>query len=302
MSKIAIKLNDVRKQFDKTLAVKTLSLEIPEKSIYGLLGPNGAGKTTSIRMMLNIIYPDSGEITFYGHPLTEDDKSNIGYLPEERGLYPKMTVVEALLYFAQLKGMKTKDAKNAIEKWLKKVNIWEHREKKINELSKGMQQKIQFVATVQHNPDLLILDEPFAGLDPINVKLVKDIILELNKEGKTIIFSTHQMEQVEKLCDYICLINNGEKIIGGKQHDIRSKYGRNMVILEFGGDASFLKKHKSVADVNLFQHRAEISLRRDSKPAELLKEWVKKLDITKFELREPSVESIFIRLVGESNE
>jgi ABC-2 type transport system ATP-binding protein len=164
-----------------------------------------------------------------------------------------------------------------------------------------MQQKIQFVATVQHNPDLLILDEPFAGLDPINVKMVKDIILELSKEGKTIIFSTHQMEQVEKLCDYICLINNGEKIIDGKQHDIRSKYGRNMVILDFDGNASFLEKHKSVADVNLFQRKAEISLRRDSKPAELLKEWVKKLDITRFELLDPSMESIFIRLVGESN-
>ncbi|MBN2135895.1 MAG: ATP-binding cassette domain-containing protein [Acidobacteria bacterium] len=298
----AIKIEGVAKHFDKTVAVKELSMAVPAGSIYGLLGPNGAGKTTTIRMMLNIIYPDQGQIELFGRKLTEEDKSRIGYLPEERGLYPKMTVDETLLYFARLKGIQTKLAKKAIDYWLDKVNIIEHRQKKINELSKGMQQKIQFVATVQHNPDLLILDEPFSGLDPINVKLIKDIILELNSDGKTIIFSTHQMEQVEKLCEYICLINKGKKIIDGKQTKIRSEYGRNTVLLEFDGDGSFLKDEKGIADINLFPRQAEISLRRETSAPELLKNWVKKLDITKFEVLEPSVESIFIRLVGESNE
>jgi ABC-2 type transport system ATP-binding protein len=302
MSENAIKIEGIAKHFDKTVAVQELSMVVPAGSIYGMLGPNGAGKTTTIRMMLNIIYPDKGKIELFGRTLTEEDKSRIGYLPEERGLYPKMTVDEALLYLARLKGMPTKLARKAIDYWLAKVNIIEHRQKKINELSKGMQQKIQFVATVQHNPDLLILDEPFSGLDPINVKLIKDIILEMNSEGKTIIFSTHQMEQVEKLCEYICLINKGKKIIDGKQSKIRSEYGRNTVLLEFDGDGAFLKDEKGIADINLFPRQAEISLRRDTSAPELLKGWVKKLDITKFEVLEPSVESIFIRLVGESDE
>ncbi len=302
MVQTTIRLDSVTKQFDKTLAVDKFSLEIPSKSIYGMLGPNGAGKTTTIRMMLNIIYPDSGEIMFFGDKLQEEDKKNIGYLPEERGLYPKMTVLETLQYFAQLKGMKKKKALEAMDEWLHKLNIHEHREKKVNELSKGMQQKIQFIATVQHDPDLLILDEPFSGLDPINVKLVKDLILDMNKLGKTIIFSTHQMEQVEKLCDSICLINNGKKIVDGKRTEIKKKYGRNTVMLDFDGDASFLKSEKEIADINLYQHRAEIELKKTANPSKLLREWVKKLDITKFELLEPSMESIFIRLVGESNE
>jgi len=302
MNYIAIKFKDVTKQFDKTLAVDSLNMTVPSGVIYGMLGPNGAGKTTSIRMMLNIIYPDTGEIDLFGRKLIEEDKKRIGYLPEERGLYPKMTVVETLKYFANLKGMNSNESSTAIEKWLKKVDIYKHKEKKINELSKGMQQKIQFIATVQHDPELLILDEPFGGLDPINVRLIKDIMLDLNKEGKTIIFSTHQMEQVEKLCEYICLINNGRKVIDGKQQEIRSEYGRNTVILEFDGDGSFLKKYPGAATVNLYQRNAEIKLKDGADPSKLLKEAVKKLELSKFEILEPSMESIFVRLVGESNE
>lgn len=302
MSNGAIQIENITKQFDKTLAVNDLSMKVPSGVIYGMLGPNGAGKTTTIRMMLNIIYPDKGGISLFGHALNEEDKKRIGYLPEERGLYPKMTVDETLKYFARLKGMSSRDASKAIDTWLKKINMTEHRQKKVNELSKGMQQKIQFVATVQHDPDLLILDEPFTGLDPINVMLIKDIILDMNKKGKTIIFSTHQMEQVEKLCEYICLINKGKKIIDGKQHEIRSQYGRKSISLEFDGDGSFLEKHSSVAGIHLYPKKAEIELKDKVTPIAFLKDIVNKLEITKFELREASVESIFIRLVGESNE
>jgi ABC-2 type transport system ATP-binding protein len=302
MSNSAIQINKITKQFDKTLAVNDLSLEVPAGVIYGFLGPNGAGKTTTIRMMLNIIYPDKGGVSLFGHELEEEDKKKIGYLPEERGLYPKMTVDETLKYFARLKGMSSRDASKAIDTWLKKINMTEHRQKKVNELSRGMQQKIQFIATVQHNPDLLILDEPFSGLDPINVMLIKDIILDMNKKGKTVIFSTHQMEQVEKLCEYICLINRGKKIIDGKQHSIRTEYGRNSIILEFDGDGSFLEKHHFVAGIQLYPKKAEIELKDKITPTAFLKDIVNKLEITKFELREASVESIFIRLVGESNE
>lgn len=302
MADNAIQINTVTKHFDKTLAVNSLSLDVPKGVIYGFLGPNGAGKTTTIRMMLNIIYPDKGNINLYGHPLQEEDKQKIGYLPEERGLYPKMTIDEALKYFAKLKGMSSKEAMKAIDYWLEKVNMKEHRQKKVNELSKGMQQKIQFIATVQHDPDLLILDEPFSGLDPINVMMIKDIILDLNKKGKTIIFSTHQMEQVEKLCEYICLINKGQKIIDGKQHSIRSQYGTNSIMLEFDGNGSFLEKHAAVSAIHLYPKKAEIDLKPDYSPSEFLKEIVGKIAITKFEVREASVESIFIRLVGESNE
>lgn len=302
MTGTAIQIVNITKAFSKTLAVNNLSMDIPEGVIYGFLGPNGAGKTTTIRMMLNIIYPDKGNINLYGRPLQEEDKKKIGYLPEERGLYPKMTVDETLRYFAKLKGMPSREISKAIDLWLAKVNMTEHRQKKIIELSKGMQQKIQFVATVQHNPDLLILDEPFSGLDPINVMMIKDIILDLNKKGKTIIFSTHQMEQVEKLCEYICLINKGKKIIDGKQHSIRSEYGRNSVIIEFDGNGSFMEKHPSISTIHLYPKKAEIDLKENITPSAFLKDIVNKIEITKFEVREASVESIFIRLVGESNE
>ncbi|HZX09480.1 MAG TPA: ATP-binding cassette domain-containing protein, partial [Acidobacteriota bacterium] len=202
----AIDVKNITKQYGDFFAVKDLSFDVPSGSVYGLLGPNGAGKTTTIRMIMNVIIPDKGSIRVLGEKMSEKMKRRIGYLPEERGLYPKMKVGELLVFLAQLKDFRRNEAKDAIDKWLKRFDLLEWRDKKVEELSRGMQQKVQFIATVLHKPELIILDEPFSGLDPVNTKLLKDIMLEMRDEGVTIIFSTHRMEQVEMICDNICLI------------------------------------------------------------------------------------------------
>ena len=217
-----LKLDRIRKEFSGKVAVDDLSLEVPKGVIYGIIGPNGAGKTTTIRMIMNITIPDSGTITMEGAQTGEAFRNRVGYLPEERGLYKKMTLEEIMIYMAELKDYPASRAAEKIDYWLKRVDLGDYRHKKVEELSKGMQQKLQFITTILHDPDLVILDEIFSGLDPLNMELIKDIILEMKRDGKTILFSTHVMEQAEKLCDHLCMINRGRKVIDGKLTDIKA--------------------------------------------------------------------------------
>ena len=293
----ALSLRQVSKRFGQVMAVDSLSLQVERGWMYGLLGPNGAGKTTTIRMILNIIQPDQGQISLLGsseRSLTD----RVGYLPEERGLYRKMKVVDLLLFLAAVKGMAHRQARAEIQRWLEKLelNAWE--QKKVEELSKGMQQQIQFIASVLHGPDLIIFDEPFTGLDPLNTNRLKDIILSLNKQGATIILSTHRMEQVEKLCTHICLIDRGRKILDGPLSAIKSQYGRNTVRLEFDGPTIFLENNPLIDKMNLYGHYAELRLKPSADPQELLRVAVQKIRIHKFEVVEPSLDDIFMEKVG----
>ncbi len=298
----ALKIIEVTKRFGQFFAVKQLSLEIPEGTIYGLLGPNGAGKTTTIRMVMNIIIPDEGEIQVLGRKLDEDMKTRIGYLPEDRGLYPKMKLREQLLFLAAIKGLKTPEARRSVDSWLERFDLSDWRDKKTEALSRGMQQKAQFIATVLHDPELIILDEPFSGLDPVNTKLLKDIMLELRKKGATIIFSTHRMEQVEMICDNICLINKAEKILEGELKQIKKQYGKNTVILDYEGDAAFIQDLPAIAKLDDYGHSMEIQLKEQSDPQELLKLAVGRLQINRFEVQEPTLNAIFIDKVGGRHE
>ena len=294
----ALEIRSVSKKFDGFYAVKNFSLSIPQSSIYGILGPNGAGKTTTIRMIMNILVPDEGEILIFNQKMNETLKNRIGYLPEERGLYRKMKVCEILSYFGELKGMSRSEISKKIDEWLSKVELLGWKNRKIEELSKGMQQKIQFISTILHSPDLIIFDEPFAGLDPINTNLLKDIMLELKKQGKTILYSTHLMEHAEKLSDYVALINKGQKVLDGKLSEIKAKFGKNLV-LEFEGDNSFLNQIKGIRRIYNFGRYVEIELEKETDPQDILKTVVNKVKLTKFEVAEPSLNDIFIRVVGE---
>src|SRR6267378_326243 len=236
-NEITVKLDRVSKSFGEFKAVSELSLAVRAGRIFGLLGPNGAGKTTTIRMIVNITAPDSGSIELFGRHIDPELQDRIGYLPEERGLYKKMKIGEQLKFFAELKNVKGKEADHRVDQWLQKLKLTEWKNKKSMELSKGMQQKIQFITAVLHDPDLLILDEPFSGLDPVNVELLKAIVLELKAAGKTIIFSTHQMEVAEQICDDICLINRSRKVLDGRIRDVKRGFSRHAVALRIeGGD------------------------------------------------------------------
>jgi len=230
-NEITVKVDHVTKTFGEFTAVKDLSLEVRPGRIFGLLGPNGAGKSTTIRMIVNITAPDTGSISLFGRKISSQLQDRIGYLPEERGLYKSMKVSEQLRFFAQLKNVSGKDADQRIDRWLAQLKISEWKLKKTRELSKGMQQKVQFISAVLHDPDLLILDEPFSGLDPVNVDLLTDVVLELKRTGKTIIFSTHQMNIAEKICDDICLLNRSQKVLEGSIREVKKRFGRNSVAL-----------------------------------------------------------------------
>ncbi len=297
----ALKIEKISKRFGDFYAVKNLSLKIPEGTIYSLLGPNGAGKTTTIRMVMNIIIPDEGSIQVLNEKMDDKMKNRVGYLPEDRGLYPKMRVGELLLFFAELKGIRGQEARNRIDSWLERFDLANWKFKKVEELSRGMQQKIQFIATMIHQPDLIILDEPFSGLDPVNTKLLKDIMLEMKNQGRTIIFSTHRMEQVEMISDNICLINKAEMVLEGKLSDIKQQYGKNTVILDYDGDASFIRTLPDVEKIDDYGKFMEIKMKERSDPQDLLNKSVGKIRINKFEVREPTLNAIFIDKVGESN-
>jgi ABC-2 type transport system ATP-binding protein len=297
----ALELNGICKSFGNVRAVDNLSAKIPAGSIYGFLGPNGAGKTTTLRMIMNIIRPDTGSINVLGKNLTEELKSHIGYMPEERGLYRKMTVRGILAFFGALKGLSASQLAETVPAWLKKIELADRANKKVEDLSRGMHQKLQFAATVINEPDLLILDEPFSGLDPLNLDLLKGIMLEMRDHGKTVIFSTHDMHGAETLCDYILLINKGKIILDGKLNDIRSQRTSNAVIAEVEGDASFLKTLPIVTNITHEKDVLEITLAKGADPQELLKAIIDRVRVRKFEVKRPSLHEIFVTLVGGSN-
>jgi ABC-2 type transport system ATP-binding protein len=289
---------NLRKAFATVVAVDGVSLEVKRGELFGLLGPNGAGKTTAIRTILNIIAPDSGSITFDGNGFTPAMWDIIGYLPEERGLYRKSKIINTILYFASLKGLSERDAKPLAFKWLERFGLKESAHRKVEELSKGNQQKVQLIISILHKPQLLILDEPFSGLDPVNQILLKDILMELRQQNVAIVFSTHQMEQVEKMCDNICLINKGKPVLGGSLRDVKKKYGTNSLRIEFEGDGEFLKSSSLVKRADVYQNYAELELKDIRQNRELIASVGDRLDIRKFEVVEPSLNSIFISVVG----
>lgn len=294
-------VDNVTKSFGEFTAVNRLSLEVRAGRIFGLLGPNGAGKTTTIRMVVNITAPDSGSIKIFGQTITPELQDRIGYLPEERGLYKKMKVGEQLKFFAELKNVKGKEAERRVDQWLMKLNLSEWKMKKSMELSKGMQQKIQFITAVLHEPDLVILDEPFSGLDPVNVKLLKEVVLELKASGKTIIFSTHQMEVAEEICDDICLINRSRKILQGSIREVKASFGRNLVALRFEGDEGVLNDPALVADIKRKADETIVLLTEGASAQLLLQRLIESGAVVgKFEMIEPSLNDIFIAKVTEA--
>jgi ABC-2 type transport system ATP-binding protein len=298
----AVALNGVSKRFDTVTAVSGLSLKIGEGSVFGLLGPNGAGKTTTLRMILRIMLPDEGSIELLGRPLDDSAQDLIGYLPEERGLYTRMKVREVLVFLAALKGLSETEARRRVDDWLERFELASWADRKVIDLSKGMQQKVQFIVAVVHRPPLLILDEPFTGLDPINAALVKDIMLDLRRQGATVILSTHRMEQVEMMCDSICLINKGRSVLDGELGAIKRSYGKNTLRIEYTGDGDFLNRPSLIQSVNHFGAVTEVKLAPGADPQELLRAAVASgARVNHFELVEPPLNDIFIEKVGAAD-
>ena len=292
-----VELAGVTKAYENKIAVSNLSLSIDAGQMFGLLGPNGAGKTSSIRMMMGITIPDSGRISLFDRPFDRKSLERVGYLPEERGLYKKMKVIDQLVFFGRLHGLPAEEARKRSTAWASRMEIAEVLNKKTEELSKGMQQKIQFIASLLHDPGLIVMDEPFSGLDPVNAVLVEKTLLELKDQGKAILFSTHRMDQVEKLCDSICLINNGKAVLAGRVREIKATYERNRVIVEFEGSSAFLNSEE-IAEAKNYSGHAEIRLKEHGNAQKLLHEAAAVATIYRFELVEPSLEEIFIQTVG----
>ena len=303
MENMLIQCKNVSKSFGEKVALDNVSVDIPKGKIFGLLGPNGAGKTTLIRIINRITIPNSGQVTFDGRPITQEDVEKIGYLPEERGLYRKMNVGDQAMYLAQLKGMSAKDAAAELKKWFVRFGIQSWWNKKVEELSKGMAQKVQFITTVVHKPSLLILDEPFSGFDPVNAQLIREEILRLKEEGATIILSTHNMESVEELCDNIALINKSKVVIAGGVDEIRHKYGNNNVEVIYTSE-------ESLADAQSFRvlsdsddagrHTAVLELAEDAGSNDALKDLLAQgVTVNSFKELVPRMNDIFIKLVTE---
>jgi ABC-2 type transport system ATP-binding protein len=309
MSDLAIDIRNVAKRYAEHVAVRDLSLQVPRGAVYGLLGPNGAGKTTTIRMILNIIVPDSGTIELFGQPhLVNGATDRIGYLPEERGLYKKMQVRRVLRFLAELKGVPAKVAEARIEQWMERFQL-KTAEKdwglaKIDELSRGMQQKVQFIGTLLHDPDLVILDEPFSGLDPINAQALKDTVVDLKARGKTVIFSTHLMDNAERLCDAVCIIARGDKVLDGPVSAVKAAHGSRVIALAVGGEsrtaiAHILADRTLVARVDDQNRFYEINLAPGADPQQLLRRVMETgAPIQRFELVQPSLHQIFLEKVG----
>lgn len=291
-------VQDICKTFGNFKAVDSVRFKVEPGKIYGLLGPNGAGKTTTIRMIMNILIPDSGTISLFDQPISDKTKSRIGYLPEERGIFQKMKVRELLTFFTELHGLPAAQGKKLAAEWLEKLELSAWADKKVEELSKGMQQKLQFASTILHNPELIILDEPFSGLDPVNVNLIKDIMLEIKESGKTIIFSTHMMEAAEKLCDDILMIQNGVKVLDGPINQIREQYGKHSLRLEYSGDVRFIQKSKAVKSIHDYSNSAEIELHNGFSVNDLLQDLLPKIQIHSLVSRQSSLNEIFLQLAG----
>ena len=295
----AVSLRDLVKTFGPHRAVDGISLEVTRGLIFGLIGPNGAGKTTTIRMILDIIRPDSGEVRVLGLPAGGSARDKVGYLPEERGLYRKTKVLEMLEFQGAIKGASPAAARREAAGWLDRLGLGDWKDRKVEDLSKGMQQKVQFVGAVMGKPELLILDEPFAGLDPVNQNLFKDVMLDLNRAGATIVFSTHQMETAERLCREIALINRGRIVLGGALAAVKSRFGKNSVLVEYDGDGGFLRSLPGVARVDDYGGYREVRLRDGADPQALLRALVERVAVRRFEIVEPTLHNIFIEQVGE---
>lgn len=294
-----IKVENVVKKFGDYKANDNISFSVESGRIMGLLGPNGAGKTTMIRMITNIFFPDEGKITIFNEPISSRHQDRIGYLPEERGLYKKIKVLDQVSYFAQLKGLTKAEAIKRTRFWLEKMDASDWAGKKVQELSKGMQQKVQFISTIVHDPELLILDEPFSGFDPVNTELLKSIIMEMKAAGKTIILSTHIMEQAEQLCDDICLINKGKIVLQGNVREIKRSFGKDTIIMEFDGDDTFFNSIPDVKIINKSQNRIEFRLANgEGNINSIVSEALNHVNLYKLEISEPSLNEIFIHSVS----
>ena len=296
-----IELDHIGKAYDKFVAVDDLSFAIEPGTMFGLLGPNGAGKTSTIRMMIGITLPDHGEVRMFGEPFRRSMLSRVGYLPEERGLYPKMKVIEQLVFFGELHGLSGAEARRRSLHWGERLEIASAYSKKTNELSKGMQQKIQFIATLLHDPTFIIMDEPFAGLDPVNSRLLEDVLLELRKSGHTILFSTHRMDQVEKLCDAICLVDHGKAVLQGELRAVKSRYGRDTVQIAFAdsSDGFWLEGNPLITSLERFEGYVQVRMASGLSADQLLQQVAARARIHRFEVMEPSLEDIFIDVVGK---
>jgi ABC-2 type transport system ATP-binding protein len=297
-----LRVEHVKKYFGTYAASNDISFTQESGKILGLIGPNGAGKTTMLRMITNILIPDEGSITLWGEPVTSLHQNRIGYLPEERGLYKKIKVIDQLIYFGQLKGLSRSDSQQKASFWLRRLDADDWANKKIQELSKGMQQKVQFISTILHNPDFLVLDEPFSGFDPINTDLMKKIILDMKAEGKTIILSTHVMEQAEQLCEEICMINKGKIVLSGSLRDAKKSYGRDTVLMEFDGDDSFLNNFQNIKYINRTQNRVEFRVSDSTLLKQILEKALESVEVYKYELMEPSLNEIFIDVATKQGE
>jgi ABC-2 type transport system ATP-binding protein len=295
-----LELRNVRKAYGDFVAVDSVSMTVPAGSIFGLLGPNGAGKTSTIRMIMNITAPDSGEVVVFGHPRTADDLRRIGYLPEERGLYRKMTVMDQLVFFGEIRGLRGPGLIADIQRWLERVDLAKWAKSKIEELSKGMQQKVQLIGTVLHTPDLLILDEPFSGLDPINQELFRELLLDYRSQGKSVVLSTHGMELAERMCDHICLISRGRAVLDGELKAIKRRIGGNAFRLVADGDLERLREMPEVEQAIVQDGVAKLMLRPDVQGAAVLRQLVEFLNVHEFRSEEPELEQIFLKVVNDA--
>jgi ABC-2 type transport system ATP-binding protein len=296
----AVEVNHVVKSYADKVVVNDLSLSVAQGEIFGLIGPNGAGKTTTIRMMMDIIKPDSGDVTILDEKLSEASKNKLGYLPEERGLYRKLSTIDSIIYLASLKGMDRHSAEEKANELLNKTGMLAHKRKKIEELSQGMGQIIQFIVTIIHDPELIILDEPFAGLDPVNTELLKRMFVDLRNQGKAVILSTHRMNEVEELCDRILMINNGRSVLYGKLAEIKSKYRSNSVLLEFEGE---LGEVSGVIEKRTHKGYVELVLDGNTAPQQVLERLVSRgIMVNRFEVATPPLNEIFLRVVGKAHE
>ena len=297
-----VELLRVRKSYGGFTAVDDLSFEIPPTHIFGLLGPNGAGKTSTIRMMIGITAPDSGCVRIFGQPFRRRALRRVGYLPEERGLYRRMTVGDNLVFLGRLVGLSVATSRERIDAWARRLEIADWIDRRVEELSKGMQQKIQFIAALLHDPDLIVMDEPFAGLDPLNTMQLKDVLVGLRTAGKSILFSTHRMDQVEKLCDSICLIDRGKSVLQGSLSEVKAGNGRRFVQIDYEGDGRCLAGNPLIDSLNDYGNHAEIRLKPGADSQELLRTAMQGLRVIRFQVMEPSLEQIFIdRIAGRDD-
>jgi ABC-2 type transport system ATP-binding protein len=298
----ALVLEGVTKRFGSFTAVDDFSLRLPVGQVLGFLGPNGAGKTTTIRMVMSILYPDSGRIEVLGHPKAEEVKDRIGYLPEERGLYRKMSVQDTLAYFGRLKGLRGSTLRERIDESLERIGLQQWRRKRVEALSKGMSQKLQFVCAILHRPELVILDEPFSGLDPLNIDLLEHLLTELRQAGSTVVFSTHQMNQAERLCDRIVLINRGRKVIEGTVHEVRERFTSRFVVLEGEGQFEPLANFDGVTSARITGGQVRLELSEHTDPSSVLEQALRLGRIRRFEVQRPDLQEIFVKLVGTGDQ